>query len=148
MHTLLTQPVGCASLRCRNTEADKLSASGAERDRNGSLRNGGTAHGLNYMVQRTCIHGIRLLLPTTSYPPHPAKNATPSPISRRGQHRRHELLVVHLHPPIAVGVEALEGLRELLHSDTRAHEAVERDALRQAGTGGALTNVYPGGVAQ
>ena len=53
-----------------------------------------------------------------------------SPVSRRGEHRRHKLLVVHLHPPVAVGIEALEGLRELLHGDTRAHEAVERDALR------------------
>ena len=42
----------------------------------------------------------------------------------------HELLVVDLHPSVAVRVELLERLRDLLDDDTRAHEAVERDPLR------------------
>ena len=40
----------------------------------------------------------------------------------------HELLVVDLHPSVAIGVELLERLREGLDHDARTHEAVERDA--------------------
>lgn len=57
--------------------------------------------------------------------------------SRQAQHSMHELLVVDLQPPVAVRVELLERLRDLLDDDARAHEAVERDALR--GRAGACT---------
>ena len=50
--------------------------------------------------------------------------------SRQAQHGVHELLVVDLHPSVAVRVELLERLRDLLDDDARAHEAVERDPLR------------------
>ena len=69
--------------------------------------------------------------------------------SREGEDGVHELLVVHLHPAAAVRVEPLERLRDLLHHDARAHEAVERDpprARRHAGaaTGAsALMKIYP-----
>ena len=62
----------------------------------------------------------------------------------------HELVVVDLRPSIAVRVELLERLRDLLHHDARAHEAVERDPAirvrRHAGAASrasALVNVYP-----
>ena len=69
--------------------------------------------------------------------------------SREREDGVHELLVVHLHPAAAVRVEPLERLRDLLHHDARAHEAVERDpprARRHAGaaTGAtALMKIYP-----
>lgn len=43
----------------------------------------------------------------------------------------HELIVVDLDPSIAVGVESLEGLRQGLDNDARAHEAVEGDSGRR-----------------
>ena len=42
----------------------------------------------------------------------------------------HELVVVDLHPAVAIGVESGEGLADLLDDDARAHEAVERDPIR------------------
>jgi hypothetical protein len=44
----------------------------------------------------------------------------------------HELVVVDLDPAIAVRVELLERLAELLDGDACANEAVERDAGRAA----------------
>ena len=58
----------------------------------------------------------------------------------------HELVVVDLHPSVAVGVELLERLRERLDDDARAHEAVEGDAGRRTvGTSYSrgFTNIYP-----
>ena len=40
----------------------------------------------------------------------------------------HELVVVDLHPSVAVGVELLERLRERLDDDARAHEAIKGDS--------------------
>ena len=42
----------------------------------------------------------------------------------------HELLVVDLHPSVAVRVELLERLRNLLDDDACADKAVERDTRR------------------
>ena len=61
----------------------------------------------------------------------------------------HELLVVDLHPSVAVGVELLEGLGDLLDHDARAHKAVERDPAGGGGTmvtlarPSALMKTYP-----
>ena len=50
----------------------------------------------------------------------------------------HELLVVDLHPAVAVGVELLERLGDLLDHDARAHKAVKRDP---AGGGGPMVTL-------
>ena len=52
--------------------------------------------------------------------------------SRQAQDGVHELVVVDLHPAVAVGVEPLERLADLLDDHARAHEAVERDPRRGA----------------
>ena len=51
-------------------------------------------------------------------------------ISRQTEDGVHELVVVDLHPAVAVRVELLERLGDLLDDDARAHEAVEGDAWR------------------
>jgi hypothetical protein len=53
-------------------------------------------------------------------------------LSRQAQHDLHELIIVDLNPPIAVGVETFERLGDLLDDDTRPHEPVERDARERS----------------
>lgn len=54
----------------------------------------------------------------------------------------HELIIVDLDPAVAVCVDLLERLRDLLDDHACAHETVERDALRPlAGARAAFMNV-------
>ena len=86
---------------------------------------------------------IAVLFPYHS-PHHAPVNTTRS---REAEHGVHELIVVDLHPAVAVRVELLERLGDLLDHDARAHEAVERDPRGgravACARAGALVDVYP-----
>jgi len=72
------------------------------------------------------------------------------PPLRQAQHRLHELIIINLDVPSALGIESRKRLAELLDDDARADETVERDSRLWSTHGGSLVGfyVYPERVAQ